>query len=113
MIYSVWDQARRRYDYYDAPDAQRDNDTSAPRPAHLRAQALGTSPERAAWPLPSNAQPIGNGKYARGMVASRQGSLSGLGFIPTLSLTPSNLILWGALAFVGWKFVLPKLTRKE
>lgn len=106
MIYSVWDQARKRYDYFEAQGAV-DNDTSAPRPGHLRDHALGVSPERAGWPLPLGAKPIGAGKYPRGMIASRNGgALAGLGFF---EVTPTNLVLWGAIGWMVWKFVLPTL----
>lgn len=105
MIYSIWDQAKRRYDYFEAPGAV-DRETSAPRPGHLRDQALGVSPERAAWPLPAGARPVGSGNYARGMIASRESGGMSLGFF---EVTPTNMVLWGVIGYLAWKFVMPAL----
>jgi hypothetical protein len=109
MIYSVWDHARREYDYYQTPN--KNGATQAPKPGHLRNKGeLGLTPEEAAWPLPANAVRVGGGKYAKGMIATSKGGLSGLGFIPDLS--PMNLVLMGALGWVAWKYVLPKRRRR-
>jgi hypothetical protein len=112
MIYSVWDHARRAYDYYDAPDMTRDAATSAPAPSHIRSDRLGATPEGAAWPLPPGAKKTGSGKYPRGMIASRNGGggMSGLGLF---EITPTNIVLWAALGFVVWKFVLPEMGRRH
>ena len=98
MMYSVWDHAARTYHYYKT--SERNGSTSAPKPAHLRsAGKLGLSPERAAWPLPSDAKLVGSGKYPKGMIASRQSSL---GFIP-IDLSPVNLLVLGALGYWAYK----------
>lgn len=111
MIYSVWDQARRVYDYYDAP-SKVDGLTSVPAPTHISSTTLGAAPDRAAWPLPSNAQPIGSGKYPRGMIAKRRGGLGGLGFF-SLDFTIDNLLPWVVVGFLVWRFVLPELNVVE
>lgn len=112
MIYSVWDHARRVYDYYDAPNAQLDAATQPPAPSHLRGSQLGAVPEAAAWPLPSSAQPIGSGKYPKGMIASRSSGGLGLGFV-SLDLTISNVAILGGLGYLVWKYVLPEIRRRS
>jgi hypothetical protein len=98
VIYSVWDHAVRAYRYYETPD--RSAATSAPKPAHLRAAPLGLSPDEAAWPLPSNARPVGQGKYPRGLIASRGGSA--LGILP-FDLTTPNLVIVGVVGYLLFK----------
>lgn len=100
MMYSVWDHAQRQYDYYRTPETSAA--TSAPKPAHLRTAALGISPERAAWPLPSNAHPVGHGKYPKGFIAGNSGGAS-LGFIPDMTL--SNVVLLGAVGWMVYTFL--------
>lgn len=98
MMYSVWDHAARTYHYYQTPE--HNGATSAPKPAHLRsANKLGLSPERAAWPLPSDAKLVGSGKYPKGMIASRESSL---GIIP-IDLTPVNMVVLGGLGYLIYK----------
>ena len=61
------------------------------------------TPEKAAWPLPSNATHIGEGKYPKGFIASKRSGLSGLGgIIP--SPTPMNLFLGGIIGYFVWKW---------
>lgn len=86
MIYSVWNQATRRYDYYKAPSSTA---THAGKPAHLSGlaaavtdQRMGSTPEDAAWPLPPGAQKVGAGDRAIGQVATLGG--------------------WGFMALPGW-----------
>jgi hypothetical protein len=109
VIYSTWDHARREYDYYQTPE--KNGATQAPKPKHLSRswgnKELGATPEEAAWPLPSNAVRIGAGKYPKGLIAQRKNGLSGLGglgFIP--DLTPTNMILMGALGWMTWTYVI-------
>lgn len=99
-MYSVWDHAARVYNYYRTPDTSAA--TSSPKPAHLRSATLGLSPEKAAWPLPSNARLVGKGKYPKGHIASKHGGGVGLGFLP--DLTPTNIMVIGGLAYVWWRF---------
>ena len=108
MMYSVWNQATRRFDYY--RDDRRSEETSSPKPKHLSHHTLGATPEEAAWPLPEEAVLVGHGKYPKGYVASLEGKRGALGtFLFGLDLTLTNIALLGALGFVGWKYVLPKL----
>lgn len=100
MIYSVWNQAERRYDYYATPDKQKTANT--PKARHIRpAHALGVPPEAAAWPLPAGARLIGHGDYARGRIASRGGQA--LGFLPVDISLNKILLLFGA--WVAWTVI--------
>lgn len=77
MLYSVWDPAARRYNYFTAP-----GDDSVPPPAppiHGRIAA-----QNAAWPLPKNAIQMGSGPVAKGMIASQHST--GMGDAVTNSL---------------------------
>jgi hypothetical protein len=94
MIYSVWNQGRGVYDYYQTPEVQ--ESANAPRPRHLKQTQLGMTPEQAGWPLPAGATKIGSGEFARGRVASRSSS-SSLGGVEDLFD-----IRVAALAFSGW-----------
>jgi hypothetical protein len=98
MIYSAWDHAERRYDYYRTPE--KSARTQAPKPSHLRSQSLGMTPEQAAWPLPASARLVGHGKYPKGMIASSQSAGMGLGSFLSLDLTFSNLMLLGLVGFL-------------
>jgi len=94
MIYSVWNQSKKAYDYY---ATQNGNDkVNSPAPKHIPNKKLGATLQQAAWPLPSNARLIGSGDIAKGRVAQRRG-LAGLGDstggIPT--------VVWGALLVWG------------
>jgi len=77
MIYSVWDHGERRYSYYKTP--VKETSAHAAKPKHLaKSGKLGTSPEDAAWPLPSGARLVGHGKYPKGQIATTsQKSLAG------------------------------------
>lgn len=98
MIYSVWNQGKGVYDYYQTPDVQ--EVANAPKPGHLRATNLGMTPAQAAWPLPAGAQKIGSGEYARGRVAIQK--IAGLGSYE-LGGVPVTWLIVGALAFVVWR----------
>ena len=102
MLYSVWNQTQKGYDYYEAPD-KADGVVNAPKPKHLSSSVLGISPESASWPLPSNAKRVGFGRYPKGRVASSKGVLSGLGSFLGVSLTPLNILVLGALGYFAWK----------
>lgn len=97
MIYSVWNQAAEKYDYYESPTA--DAEYNAPAPRHLRPTTkLGATPSTAGWPLPSNARKVGSGDYARGRIASRGGG-GALGLVPFL---PVSIGEAAVIAVVGW-----------
>ncbi len=100
MTYSVWDHPSRSYHYYEAPG--KDHEVNSPKPKHLGSSALGTSPDRAAWPLPSGARLVGKGRYPKGHIASRKSGMA-LGLIP--DITPTNLLLWGALGYMVYTYI--------
>lgn len=74
MIYSVWDPQRHVYTYYKGPSPKYGD---VPTPAHIKRQPLGVAVDDAAWPLPGGCLRIGEGREARGMIAT-SGGPSGL-----------------------------------
>ncbi len=102
MIYSVWNQADRIYDYYRT--AEKSHDTSAPKPSHLKPTKYGATPEQAAWPLPKGAVKVGRGKYPKGHVAHPSGGL-GLGSIP-FGLTTTSIVVYGLGGWLAYKYLL-------
>ncbi len=101
MIYSVWNQAARAFDHFESPTVT--HRAAAPRPAHLRSTSkVGTHPEAAAWPLPSDAKRVGRGPTPKGFVASRSSGLGALGSLP-FDLTGPNLIILGVVAFLAYQ----------
>lgn len=103
MIYSVWSQAQRAYDYYRTPE--RSEDTSAPKASHLRHGPLGLAPEDAAWPLPANAVWYGRGKYAKGFIASARSPGQALSGLLNIDFTITNLGLLALSGYLVWKYV--------
>jgi len=97
MIYSVWDQSKRAYDYYKTKNGH--NKVNSPAPKHIPSQKLGTTIPAAAWPLPAGAKHIGSGDTAKGRVAQRRG-LGGLGAFEGGAYS----LVWPALALVGIYF---------
>lgn len=97
MIYSVWNQGKSLYDYYESPNVQQKLNT--PKPTHLASKPFGLTVDQAAWPLPGNAKYTGSGDLAKGRIASR--SSGGLGAFEGGSMAP--MILLGLAAFVLWK----------
>lgn len=74
MIYSVWNQGAKLYNYFETPEvADRAN---APKPSHIPAGKFGATPEVAAWPLPTDSKPIGQGPLPQGRIASTESSAS-------------------------------------
>jgi hypothetical protein len=100
VIYSVWNQGARQYDYYEAPTVQ--NSANTPVPKHIRAKPLGATIDQAAWPLPSTAKLVGRGKLAQGRIASRGGNLLSLGAI-NMDTNTIGMIGLGLAAFLLWK----------
>jgi hypothetical protein len=79
VIYSVWNQGRRGYDYYETSEPARAN---APMPRHVGGgSSLGIVPDALAWPLPSDAREIGFGPLARGLIAEKKDGFA-LGAVP-------------------------------
>jgi hypothetical protein len=71
VIYSVWNQPLRLYDYFEAgAPAQAVN---APQPKHLKPTKLGMTSTQASWPLPLGARRAGQGVLAKGRIAHPQG----------------------------------------
>ncbi|MCC7024570.1 MAG: hypothetical protein IT338_17215 [Thermomicrobiales bacterium] len=106
MRYSVWNPGQRQFDYYDA--AGDDVGAHAPKPTHLRARALGSTVEQAAWPLPAGARFVGTGVHAQGRVAiDRAGALGasddggGLGLVKIGLLVAAGVV--GAKVLLGGK----------
>ena len=102
MIYSVWNQGKGVYDYFQTPDVQ--EVANAPKPKHLKMRQLGMSPAHAAWPLPSGAKLIGSGEFARGRMAISESS-RGMGSfgIEDLIFNPTYIAI-GIAAFLWWKW---------
>jgi hypothetical protein len=106
-IFSVWDQAARRYDYYQVNGNQLRAGVIAQDPNHLRGKTsrdLGIAADRAARPLPAGATKIGSGETARGLIAQRggNGALAGV-----FDSQPSVLKI-GLLAGAGyllWRYI--------
>jgi hypothetical protein len=100
MIYSVWNQGARRFDYYEAPGVEARANIG--KPMHLRHRTLGSTPAQAAWPLPAGARQIGSGEHAQGRVASLGGSelgaFEGTGGLGTLALA-------GLGVYLLWRYV--------
>lgn len=67
MVYSVWDPVKHVYTYYNGPALPYGE---VPAPKHISPEPLGVAPDGAAWPLPRNVVKIGEGREARGMIAS-------------------------------------------
>lgn len=66
MIYSVWVPGERRYNYYSVGGMPTEDDT--PTPSFGGGSKLGYAPGEATWALPANAQHVGSGPRARGVV---------------------------------------------
>lgn len=67
--YSVWNYRERKYDYYQAPGENEGTHAGTP-PTALISNALGQTPDQAAWRLPIGAKKVGSGATAKGKVAS-------------------------------------------
>ena len=101
MTFSVWNQGKRAYDYYQS--TRPETSTNVEKPTHLRSRKLGSTVTQAAWPLPADAQLVGSGKQAHGRIASRGGSALG-----EAGGSEMNLVKIGMLMFSGflvWKYV--------
>ena len=99
MIYSVWNQSAKAYDYYQ--NADRQNGANTPTANHLRQTKLGLTVEQAAWPLPAGSRKLGSGPFAKGRIAGTRSGM-GLGAFDDSSVKIGLLVL---SAFLVWKFV--------
>lgn len=73
MLYSVYRPEAAVYDYFETPVQTAKN----PDPQFLTGRgampALGLASTDAGWQLPGNARKVGEGKLAKGMIATRNG----------------------------------------
>ncbi len=67
ITYSVWSYPLRAYEYYEAPFDGRIHSGTPPKAG---SESMGATPEQAAWKLPLGARKIGQGKVAKGKIAS-------------------------------------------
>lgn len=103
MIFSVWNQGTRRYDYYESPQPEASANVEKPR--HLRTRKLGSTVTQAAWPLPANARMVGSGDQAHGRIASRGGSALGAADDGGMGTVKIGMLLLSG--FLLWKYVVP------
>jgi len=101
MIYSVWNQGKSSYDYYE--DASQQVSLNVEKPSHVVNRTLGSTVDQAAWPLPLAARTVGSGDAAVGRIATRK-KLGGLGDDLATSPTVKAGLLIGA-AYLIWKYV--------
>ena len=98
MIYSVWNQAEKRYDYF--ANGAKNGKVHAPSPKHIRSGSkLGATAVSSAWRLPTGAKLVGHGDIAKGRVAIAGAQDFGI------PLTITQFALLGAAAWLAWKFV--------
>jgi hypothetical protein len=96
LTFSVWNDARREYDYYQAPGTQT---IHAPTPtAPSGTSVLGATPEEVAWKLPHGARRVGHGAMPKGRIASFGASDVDASF-PTW-------IAYVAAGYFAWRFFL-------
>jgi hypothetical protein len=93
MKYSVWDNAARRYSYYEAPG---DTGIHAGAPPRASSNQLGATPEQAAWPLPPGATKVGSGEMPEGRIASTS-------VVHGIDLPKS--IMYAVIGYVLWKVI--------
>lgn len=68
IIYSVWSYPLRAYEYYEAGFDGRIHSGTPPKARG--AEAMGATPEQAAWKLPAGARKVGQGPVPKGKIAS-------------------------------------------
>lgn len=90
MKYSVWNNATRAYDYYEAQGATTIHAGAPPRAA---SSSLGATPDEAAWPLPADAVKTGSGELPQGRIASREGK----------SIDVTQAIFYAAVGYIIWR----------
>ncbi len=108
--YSVWNQGTGLFDYYESSRAQAT--LNVEKPTHLRgSQTLGAFVGEAAWPLPSDARPVGSGSMAIGRVARARGSVSATGDVFDSDTVRAGVLI-GA-AFLLYKYVVKSPRRRH
>lgn len=107
MIYSVYNYATRKYDYYTAPTKATPHAPAPPRA--LGVGELGATPDEAAWPLPIGAKRVGVGINPKGRIATAKGPIEAIhGALSGTLDTSTNVIAMGAAAYLVWRFFLKK-----
>lgn len=94
MIYSVWNNATRSYEYYDAPGT---SETHAGSPPGMNGGLLGATPDQAAWRLPAGSRRAGSGYQAQGRIASLSDSGEGISVTKLIIYPVIGYLLWKAL----------------
>ena len=97
MIYSVWVPGERRYDYYSVGGLPIEDDT--PTPSFGGGSKIGFAPGEATWDLPANAQKVGTGVRARGIVIHPGGARGALG---SFTDSPTKWLLYAGLAYAAY-----------
>ncbi len=104
MIFSVWNQAARRYDYFETPGAPPTVNADAPK--HLKPSKLGLTTVQASWPLPMGARRVGAGTQARGKIAHPRGG-GGLGSVSDSIFgavsSPFGFVIALGLGYAAWR----------
>jgi hypothetical protein len=98
VIYSVWNQSAKLYDYFETSEPS--STVNAPQPKHLSRTKLGMTPTQASWPLPASARRTGRGSLARGRVAHPRGGAMA-GFDVDTNTVKIGLLL--VVAVVLWR----------
>lgn len=99
MIYSVWNQPSREYDYYETTQAQLGANTPAPK--HIGVSDRGLAIDNAGWPLPASSVKTGSGPTAKGRIASSRAS-NALGAI-NVDVNTIGFLGFGLAAYLLWK----------
>jgi hypothetical protein len=94
MKFSVWNNARRAYDYY---EARGDATIHAGAPPRASSNALGATPEQAAWPLPADAVKTGSGELPQGRIASRDGGQFAIDLPQSIFYAAVGYLIWRVL----------------
>lgn len=94
MKFSVYDPDRKVYVYYEGPGPK---GTHAGSPKIRAKFALGSTPEGAAWKLPSSAVKIGEGEMPIGRIASVAQS------IPLGDADLPSLGAYALIAYLAWR----------
>jgi hypothetical protein len=101
VIYSVWNQPARQYDYYETATVQKGANT--PSPSHIRSSSLGATIDQASWPLPASARKVGSGEFAKGRIGSRGGGNPLT--LGAFNMDTNTVVMLGlgAAAFMLWR----------
>ncbi len=94
MRYSVWNNANRAYDYY---EAQGEAGIHAGAPPRAASSSLGATPDQAAWPLPEGARRVGTGELPQGRIASLDGG--------NFRLDIPQALFWGAAGYLLYRTI--------